>query len=189
MIEASVSNRDTDRAIRSFSELPLQIIRAKRRAMKRETQRIATLARRELAAKNNIPQKGLRATKRIKTPIAFSDLGVIWVGYNDLAIVYAGQPKPRQITGNGIIFRGVHYPHAFEATMPPSRPDAKGHRGFFQRTGRKTRTGKRQIEEIKIPLEHVSEVIQAVRIESGVRLQDRFAQELNFELNRNGIRA
>lgn len=185
MIEASVSRRDTDRVIRSFSELPLQIIRAKRRAIKRETQRIATLTRRELAAQNNIPQKGLRARKRIITPVAFSDLGIVWVGYNDLAIVYAGRPQPRQIKGNGIIFRGVHYPHAFKATMPT------GHRGFFQRTGRMTnpRAGepKRQIEEIKIPLEHVSEVIQAVRIESGVRLQDRFAQELNFELNRTGI--
>ena len=184
MIEASVSRRDTDRAIRSFSELPLQIIRAKRRAMKRETQRIATLTRRELATRNNIPQKGLRARKRIKTPVAFSDLGIVWVGYNDLALVYAGQP--RKIKNNGISFRGVHYPDAFEATMK------SGHHGYWRRTGEMTnpQNGKprRKIEEIKIPLEHVSEVIQAVRIESGVKLQDRFAQELNFELNRNGIR-
>ena len=184
MIEASVSRRDTDRIIRSFSELPLQIIRAKRRAMKRETQRIATLTRRELAAKNNIPQKGLRARKRIKTPVSFSDLGIVWVGYNDLALVYAGQP--RKIKNNGIVFRGVHYPDAFEATM------RSGHHGYWRRTGEMTNPvsgkPKRKIEEIKIPLEHVSEVIQAVRIESGVRLQDRFAQELNFELNRNGIR-
>lgn len=184
MIEANVSQREIDRTIRSFSELPLQIIRAKRRAMKRETQRIATLTRRELAARNNIPQKGLRSRKRIKTPVSFSDLGIVWVGYNDIALVYAGQP--RKIKNNGIVFRGIHYPHAFEATTIQS-----GHRGYWQRTNEidmNTGKRKRKIEEIKIPLEHISEVIQAVRIESGVRLQDRFSQELNFELNRNGIR-
>ena len=93
MIEASVSRRDTDRIIRSFSELPLQIMRAKRRAMKRETQRIATLTRRELAARNNIPQKGLRARKRVRGHNLGTDLGVVWTGYNDLALVYAGQPR------------------------------------------------------------------------------------------------
>jgi hypothetical protein len=171
MINTQIDKRQISSTLDSFSELPNQVLRAKRRAIGRETSRIATLIRRGIAEANAIPQKGLRARKRITTPKTDKNLGIIWVGYNDIAMVYAGNPK-RLKTG-GITFRSQQYPHAFEAIMP------SGHRGFFQRRDKQ----RLKIDELKIPLNHVAEVVQSVRIESGKQLEARFASELNYELN------
>jgi hypothetical protein len=189
-IDGSGLRRGAASLINSFSELPGQVSRAKRRAVSRESKRIATLIRRGIAEKNSIPQKGLRSRKRILTPKTDGNIGIVWIGYNDLAMVYAG--SPRNMKGHGLVFRGVHYPHAFPATMQSE------HSGFFQwagdpnnRRGLPRKKSKNQtgmfsnlpIKELAIPLEYVADVITAVRIESGKQLEARFASELNYELN------
>jgi hypothetical protein len=190
MIETQVNPRQVARILESFSELPNQVIRAKRRAIKITTRQVSKDVKRGIATANRITQKLLGPPPggrgRVRTPVIKPELGIVWVGYNDMAFVYMG--KPRNRFPNGVDFRGVNYPHAFVARMQ------SGHVGVFERQPPLTHWSRNRkhtwqpnlpIRELAVPLNGVAEaVVQARRIESGgERLEVNFARELNYEVN------
>lgn len=181
MISADINPSTINRVLANFSELPAQVIRAKKRAIKRVTAQTASLTRRELAKTNQITQKNLRKKKRVTIRrTTTTDQGIVWVGYNDIAMIYAG--KINNIQPGGIRFRGQTYPSGFIATMP------SGHTGAFERkidpaTGKRM---SRKIRELTYSLQHVELLVQSVRLQTGTKLEERFAAELNYELNVRG---
>jgi hypothetical protein len=180
MISADINQSTINRVLANFSELPAQVIRAKKRAVKRVTAQTASLTRREMAKTNQITQKNLRKKKRVTTPRTTHEHGLVWVGYNDIAMIYAG--KINNIKPGGIRFRGQTYPSGFIATMP------SGHTGAFERkidpaTGQRM---PRKIRELMYPLQNVELLVQSVRLQTGTKLEERFAAELNYELNVRG---
>jgi hypothetical protein len=187
------------RLLESFSELPNQVIRAKRRALKTTTRQIGKSVKRDIAKDNKIAQKVLGPRKtdgsggrnRIRTPLITPDLGLVWVGYNDIAMAYMGKYRDRY--PHGVDFRGVNYPHAFVAEMQ------SGHVGVFERLppgigwsrGRPTTWQPNlKIRELAVRLQNVAQAVEQSRQSEagGDRLEANFARELNYEVNVRGQR-
>jgi hypothetical protein len=182
------------RLLESFSELPNQVIRAKRRAIKITTRQISKEVKRNIATDNKIAQKVLGPRKtggrnRVRGLLINPDFGLVWVGYNDIAMAYMGKFRDR--FPHGVDFRGVNYPHAFVAEME------SGHVGVFERASHLTHWSRGRkhtwqpnlpIQELALRLDNVAEAMeQSRRVETRrERLEVNFARELNYEVNVRG---
>jgi len=180
MINVNINNRDVNRTLNSFSEIPGQVIRAKRRALKTVKRKSKSMMQRDLARANNLPVKALRLNRyrdRVRgqrQPDSQNAVG-LWVGYKALEITLFKDSPRKTIRRRTIAFRGQNYPNAFWATF------SNAHTGIFERTGNRTRTGQRAIQEVVSAVEYAESIASAVRIQSGDWLQAQFISELKYE--------
>ena len=101
-----------------------------------------------------------------------------WIGYNPIGAGYIKGQMGRTSTG---AFVGQHrFPGAFVATMPVS-----GYRSVWKRTGKKTRTGKDQIKEMKIDIPGAKAIILAEADKARERYRRTMIDEINKRLKRS----
>ena len=186
-----LETEDIEKTIRQLQRLSPRL----RAAANRAVRKTVTLAYNEIvrkgAAAADINQRGLRTGiqfptgkrvyRRDITVKNLTDEASVYVGYNPLKSAYVATiPKWRR--GQVPRVRGHRFPGAFVATM------RSGHRGIFRRIPGTRMRGKdkEQIDEVKVPLEPVEQIVRALEPQMGKKMRGLLVTELEIELRKLG---
>ncbi len=152
----------------AMREMPLQAMRAARRANRKAADYARGRFAKEMAARTDIKQSLFRERRALSffaSAVDSEGRSKMWFGYNPLKAAYVGDLKadPAGAWAGKYFFQG-----AFIATM------RSGHRGIFQREGRR-------IFEQSVNLPQAPAVAELVAADTNDRLGTLLDQELRYE--------
>lgn len=195
MATVTVTTQGLDEVIREFRALPVQIKRARRRAVGKVIRAARTQVRRDLA--KHLGAKAREVAARVATRVQPDGSGVLWLGALPVEAsrrIFAGrlrQNKTGVRAGTQQLARTGAVSTPFLATMP------SGHESTFSRTGqfgiasqgryvgqRREKIAARRIEVAGL----VNTQADAQRRILPGRLAEVLRRELNYEMNVKGAR-
>jgi hypothetical protein len=157
-----------DEIVSRLGALPAQVERAMKRTVASAVRIGATEIRRGASAAHGIPQKALKARRRVAIR---TGEGLVWAGYNDIYVGFLG--APRKVPG-GVKVAGKIYPGAFIITSKKGAP------AIVQRMSRSRLAG------VGEPLDKMPQAAESARGKLISRLPAIFERELNYEVNVRG---
>lgn len=131
-----VDTAEVDKILSALAAIPGASVRAAQRAGSKTLTASATVVRRDIATRSQIPQRAIRGRFFLRRPSRRDLRASMWVGVEPVRASALGELRKGR---KGYHVGRRYFPSAFEATMP------SGHTGVFVRApeGYRTRRGSR----------------------------------------------
>jgi hypothetical protein len=183
-VAATIDVNGLEKLRAALAEMPLQAMRAAKRANRKAATYAEGRFAKHLSAKSGIPQNILRSHEergrkvgRVRTYLSDDGPGAykVWLGYNPLKAAYIGNLKADE---SGAWAREYYWAGAFIAQF------ASGHRGIFKRGTTRTASGRLALVEQVVMFPYGTEIADAVATETLDRLGTLIDQELKYEMSK-----